>query len=168
MAIERTLTTYLEMFGPPDYPREDELLVRLLPRNAIGEYRRIYDAVGGPHHWTKRLLMNDAELAQLLAEPGVEVWMLEVDGVSAGFTELDLRTDEVEIAYFGLTPEFTGRGLGKRFLRWIVHNVWARRPRRLWLHTCENDHPAALSNYQKAGFEIYDRKIVEEEVPDFD
>jgi GNAT superfamily N-acetyltransferase len=62
---------------------------------------------------------------------------------------------EVELVQFGLTPEFIGQGLGKFFLQWAIDRAWGYGPRRLWLHTCTLDHPAALPNYLKAGFRIY-------------
>ena len=34
-----------------------------------------------------------------------------------------------------------------------------------WLHTCSNDHPNALSNYRKAGFEVFKEEIREWEPP---
>jgi hypothetical protein len=38
--------------------------------------------------------------------------------------------------------------------------------RRVWLHTCSLDHPAALANYQARGFRIFDTVERLEEVPD--
>ena len=73
----------------------------------------------------------------------------------AGFAELDRRVaGEVELVQFGLLPEFIGQGLGKFFLQWAIDKSWGYGPRRLWLHTCSLDHPAALPNYLKAGFQI--------------
>lgn len=79
--------------------------------------------------------------------------MLHVDGDPAGFSELVRReAGEIELVQFGLLPEFIGQGLGKWFLQWTIDKVWSYRPRRLWLHTCTLDHPAAVPNYKKAGF----------------
>jgi hypothetical protein len=38
-------------------------------------------------------------------------------------------------------------------------------PRRLWLHTCDLDHPGALGFYQRSGFRIYDRRTSTQELP---
>ena len=71
----------------------------------------------------------------------------------AGFAELDLRReDEIELAHFGLVPEFLGPGLTDYLLGWVVEEAWRRGPRRLWLHTTNFDHPTVLAAYQKAGF----------------
>ena len=65
--------------------------------------------------------------------------------------------DEIEIAYFGLLPEFIGRGLGGALLTSAIDNAWAwsPAPSRVWVHTCNRDHPSALANYQARGFKIY-------------
>ena len=67
-------------------------------------------------------------------------------------------TAEVELAYFGLLPSFIGRGVGGALLTEAIRRAWALGPQRVWLHTCTLDHPAALPNYQKRGFRIYDQK----------
>jgi GNAT superfamily N-acetyltransferase len=58
----------------------------------------------------------------------------------------------VEIAYFGLLPEFVGRGLGAHLLSAAVERAFESGARRVWLHTCTKDNPAALPNYLKRGF----------------
>jgi len=64
---------------------------------------------------------------------------------------------EVEIAYFGLLPDSIGRGLGSALLMTAIENAWAwtPTPSRVWVHTCNRDHPNALNNYQARGFKIY-------------
>ncbi len=68
-----------------------------------------------------------------------------------------INQSEVEIAYFGLLPEFIGRGLGGDLLTSAIENAWAWSPApfRVWVHTCNRDHPGALANYQARGFKIY-------------
>jgi GNAT superfamily N-acetyltransferase len=84
-----------------------------------------------------------------------------VGGVPAGYAELDCRhSGEIELAYFGLIPEFIGRGLGAYFLAWAVDRAWQREPRRLWVHTCSLDHPRALATYRAIGFAEYARESV--------
>jgi hypothetical protein len=60
---------------------------------------------------------------------------------------------------FGLIPEFIGQGLGRYFLQWTIDKAWRSQPRRFWLHTCTQDHPAALPNYLKAGFVAYKEEV---------
>ena len=152
--------TYLEMRRPPDRaPAEVRpgVEVRRAVEPTVSFYRYLYDTVGRDWNWTGRRLMDDATLAVIVQDPAVEVNVIWVNGVPAGLMELDLRTPEnIELLYFGLVPDFIGRGLGRFALDWTVDRAWSFRPLRLWVHTCDLDHPNALSVYQKAGFIIYD------------
>ena len=156
-------TTYLQMFAPPERvvspPREGLAVVRAM-KPTVGYYRFLYDAVGRDYDWTSRKKLSDAELAALLHGPRLEVHVLMAEGVPAGFAELDQRIEgEIELAQFGLAPEFIGQGLGRYFLQWTIDKAWSYGPERFWLHTCTQDHPAALPNYLKAGFEIYKEEV---------
>jgi GNAT superfamily N-acetyltransferase len=165
-----TIVTYLEMTAPPATPPRPApragLEIRLARRPSVGFYRFLYAAVGEPWTWTVRRGLSDPELAAILNDSQVEVNVLWVDGVPAGYAELDRRAPpDIELAYFGLMPEFIGQGLGAYLLDWAIRHAWRSRPRRLWLHTCDLDHPGALDVYQKLGFRIYDRRTTETELP---
>ncbi len=151
--------TYLEMLAHPRRvvpPPREGLTVVHAQKATLAYYRFLYDAVGGPWQWLSRKKLSDDELAQILDNPRDEVHVLHVAGVPAGFAELDRRQDnEIELVQFGLMPEFIGQGLGKFFLQWTIDQAWSYGPERLWLHTCNLDHPRALPNYQEAGFVIY-------------
>ena len=151
--------TYLQMFARPqrtvEAPR-DGLLILHAKKPTVAYYRFLYDAVGAPWDWTSRKKQSDDELVAIIHDPAVEMHVLHVDGVPAGFAELDRRvTGEVELSQFGLTPEFIGQGLGRYFLWWTVERAWSEGPKRFWLHTCSKDHPYALPNYVKGGFAVY-------------
>jgi GNAT superfamily N-acetyltransferase len=159
-------TTFVQMLAPgreTAKPPRDGLSIIHAKAPTLAYYRFLYDAVGRDWDWTSRNKLSDADLAAILHDARNEVHVLLVDGVPAGFVELDRRVEgEIEISQFGLMPEFIGRGLGKYFLHWAVIRAWSYEPRRLWLHTCTNDHPAALPNYLKAGFAVYKEAIREE------
>lgn len=109
--------------------------------------------------------MNDAELCAVIHDSMTEVNILWVDGVPAGLAELDKRSPlDIELRYFGLIPDFVGKGLGGFFLDWAIDHAWFAGPKRLWVHTCDLDHPNALPVYQKAGFSIYKREELREVV----
>jgi len=65
---------------------------------------------------------------------------------------------------------FTGQGAGYPFLMKVIENAWNpeynvraewKYPvKRVWLHTCSLDHPAALPMYQKAGFVVYKTETI--------
>jgi GNAT superfamily N-acetyltransferase len=155
--------TYLEMLAhservvPP--PREGLTIVHA-KKAIVAYYRFLYDAVGRAHDWTSRKKLSDVELAALLCDPRLEIHVLMADGVPAGFAELDRRMEgEIELVQFGLMPEFIGQGLGQYFLHWTIDKAWSYKPRRVWLHTCTKDHPAALPNYLKAGFAVCKEEV---------
>jgi GNAT superfamily N-acetyltransferase len=119
----------------------------------VSFYRYLYNTIGGPAFWCERRRLDDDAIAALIADPEIEIYVLYVGGVPAGFAEFDLRReDEIELAHFGLVPEFLGPGLADYLLGWAVEEAWRRGPRRLWLHTTNFDHPTVLAAYQKAGF----------------
>ena len=166
-----TLVTYLEMTAPPAGaplpPPCAALEVRLARAPTLSFYRYLYDTIGRDWTWVARRLLPDRELRQILADPAVELNVLWLAGVPAGYAELDRRQPaEVELAYFGLLPEFIGRGLGRWLLDWTIHHAWRARPRRLWVHTCDLDHPRALAVYRNAGFRVYDERTEQLELPE--
>ena len=153
---------YLEMLSPA---RSESLAPRgglqvvLARKPTVRFYRFLYNSVGEDYNWHSRGNRPDAELAALIQDPLNEVHVLYVEGTPGGFAELDRRTPgEIELIQFGLMPEFIGQGLGKWFLGWTIERAWSYQPRRFWLHTCTLDHPAALSNYLKRGFTLYQQE----------
>ena len=162
-AVVDVTVTYLEMLEPPRAsapPAPPGVEVRTLVSVPAVVYRRLYGAVGREWHWVDRHALSDAELEAQVNDPDVEIDVLEVEGVEAGYAELDRHTPgEIRVVYFGLAPAFIGRGLGKWFLRWTIERAWSYGPRRVHLDTCTLDHPRALGNYEAAGFRRYDTKV---------
>jgi GNAT superfamily N-acetyltransferase len=151
--------TYLEMRAPGDLrpARLDDPLIRLehaaLCTPAL--WRFLYAEVGRRYHWVDRLGMTDDEISAHLNSGDVSIWLLSVRGTPAGYFELTRdREGGIEISYFGLLPEFTGRGLGAHMLTLAVEQAWRMTGSRVWLHTCSLDHPAALRNYLSRGFTL--------------
>ena len=166
-----TLVTYLEMTTPPATPPLPPPLagieIRVARRPTVSFYRYLYRAIGEQWTWVVRRLLSDEELLQIIGDPAVEVNVLWVDGVPAGYAELDRRqAPDTELAYFGLLPEFISRGLGRYLLDWTIRHAWRARPRRLWVHTCDFDHPRAIAVYRKSGFRVYDQRVEQLELPD--
>ena len=78
------------------------------------------------------------------------------EGSIIGYYELQRQAgDSIEIAIFGLTPEFIGQGCGGPLLDSAIENAYAWGARRVWVHTCTDDHPNALNNYRKSGLRIF-------------
>jgi GNAT superfamily N-acetyltransferase len=142
-------------------PVRDDLHIIHARKPTVSFYRYLYDNVGRPWLWTDRIKLGDSELGAILADARVEVWVLYAAGVPAGYVELDRRVEgEIELAYFGLLPEFIGQGLGAYLLDWAIHQAWAYEPSRAWVHTQTLDHPRALPLYQKLGFKPYKTETV--------
>jgi GNAT superfamily N-acetyltransferase len=165
-----TVVTYLEMTAAPAGPARPApcpgVEIRRMGRPSVAFYRFLYLAVGEMWTWFVRRAISDEELLRVLRDPRVEVNVLWVEGTPAGYAELDRRAaPDIEVAYFGLMPEFIGRGLGGYLLDWAIRHAWRDGPRRLWLHTCDLDHPRALGFYQQLGFRIYDRQTTVAELP---
>lgn len=122
-------------------------------------YRWLFNLVGQPWNWYSRNQLSDPALAEIIHDPRVEVLQLLRSGRLVGFAELDRRQDpEVELKFFGLIPTWTGCGLGGPMLSMILNRAWSTQTSRVWLHTCSDDHPAALKLYLSAGFRIFDQQ----------
>lgn len=162
--------TYLEMTERPSQPpaqpphRYNVALLRAR-EPTVAFYRFLYDTVGEAWLWYERRAMDDRALQGVIHDPRVEIYVLYVDGVPAGFTELDRRAEpDIELTYFGLVPEFIGHGLGDYLLSSALDIAWSYEPKRVWMHTNTLDHPRALPLYQRFGFMPY--KQEQKTIPD--
>lgn len=161
-----TQVIHLEMRERPDRPKATPPEIGrtvALERMAVPTvhfYRYLYNGVGGDWFWVARRLMDEATLAKTLARPGAEYHLLRVDGEPAGYCELERSADgrETELSYFGLLPDFIGIGLGRYFINAAIDLAWAPETERVWVHTCDLDHPRALGNYMQAGFVPFARE----------
>src|SRR5215207_1316655 len=161
--ILETVVTYLEMTAVPRHhvppPANLKLMLLKAENPPVHFYRYLYDIVGREFYWIDRRGMTDDQLAAEIQSQEVDIYVLYVGGVPAGFFEVDhRRAGEVELKYFGLAPEFRGRGLGKWLLNEAVVFCWSWAPARVIVETCTLDSPAALPLYQKIGFAPYDRQ----------
>ncbi len=149
--------TYLEMRDASDLQptRSDDPRVRIEQQRdcSVALFRFLYVEVGRDYHWVDRLPWTDEEIAAYLQQPEISLWLMTHEDAPAGYFELRrCEDDSVELAYFGLLPEFLGRGLGKHLLTCATEQAWTDGANRVWLHTCTLDDPAAMPNYLKRGF----------------
>ncbi len=127
--------------------------VQVLQPCPAATYRRLYRTTGSAYHWRDRWDWSDETIHAHLARAGITLHVMEIDGEIAGWYELaGGEAGETELAYFGLLPGYAGRGLGKALLTDAVRRARAGGARRVWLHTCTLDDPAALPNYLRRGF----------------
>ena len=159
--IETLVTTYLEMRSP-DQLRPKRADTRFQVREKLrGDWRfsrDLYFRVGEQWRWIDKGPWTDEQWKEYAATGSLRTFAAYCGDALAGYYEL-LRDNEdgVEIAYFGLLPEFIGRGLGGALLTSAIEEAWRTSPAslRVWVHTCNRDHPQALSNYQARGMVVY-------------
>jgi GNAT superfamily N-acetyltransferase len=161
------VVTFLEMRKPPtDQVPASSLSFRRIHNLDPGEYRQLFRRIGRHWLWFSRLVMSDEELARIIKDEAVDLYVLIDElGTDIGMLELDFREPgECEIAFVGLLPELAGLGLGRWLLGETLRLAWREGVRRVHVHTCTLDHPAALPAYRHAGFVAYKRAI--ERFPD--
>jgi len=163
-SLEQRDRSQVRPAGPPRVPVRLEHATIPLPELN----RFLYAAVGGDWWWTDRLPWTYADWLAWLDRPAVTTWVASVGGTTAGYFELEGQDGgDVELAYFGLIPRFVGLGLGGWLAHQAVVTAWGQPgARRVWVHTCSLDHPAALRNYQARGFEVYEIEVSQEHLPD--
>jgi len=157
-----TVVTFLEMKSRPaaiiPQPKGKVAILRA-EHPAVHFYRYLYDTIGRDYYWVDRKKLSDAQLSAIIQDPLVELYVLYADGNPAGMAELDFRREEIgQLAYFGLLPEFVGRGLGFFFLHQADLLAWSKPITKLLVNTCTLDHPRALPMYQRAGYVAYARE----------
>lgn len=152
---------YLEMSSPSEFrpspePREPVTMARQDPPDPEVN-RRLYVSVGQNWRWVDRLVWTDDQWTTYVHAPDLETWVMSVNSAPAGYFELEVPRDRrAQIVYFGLLPDFIGRGLGGHLLTCAVRRAWDAGASRVWLHTSSLDHPNALANYLARGFRVYE------------
>ncbi len=156
--ILKTRVTQLEMTDRPTQsvptPVSFKLALMRATKISLPFYRFLYEQVGKPHHWSVHRNLDDEALAAIIHRDDVDIHVLYADGSPAGFFELVLDEKEAvtEILYFGLVPEFQGRGLAKFFLNEAISTAWMSSPQKVIIETNTLDSPRALQMYQRMGF----------------
>ncbi len=124
-----------------------------------GLNQRFYREVGEAWSWIDRSSWPLDRWRAHVAQDEITTIVFREAHAEIGYAELRKEGEEVEIVYFGLLPNCVGRGLGGAALAAVVRWAWALpETRRVWLHTCSDDHPNALKNYRRRGFRLYDEE----------
>ena len=170
VSIIEVTRTYLELRSASELQaaRSDDSRLRIeqLPTCEPRLYRHLYVEVGKNYHWIDRLPWTDEQIADHLRQPEISLWLMTHDGATAGYFELRQCEDgSTEIAYFGLLPQFIGRGFGKHLLTCATEQAWADGANRVWLHTCTLDDKAAMPNYLRRGFRPFKTGTYRVELP---
>jgi len=151
---------YLEMRSPDSLVHREcpvGLEVRECEVRQFEFNRFLYQLVGGPWQWTDKLAWTDGQWKAYVEDENLRTWVAYERGTPAGYYELQRQQGgDVEIAYFGLAPQFIGKGYGAFLLYHAIKSAWAwQGTKRVWVHTCTLDHPSALPNYEARGLKVY-------------
>jgi len=119
--------------------------------------REFYLSVGAPWQWTDRLDWSAEGWKKHVHRDALKTFLGQLNGKNIGYFELEAQSHgNIEILYFGLLPDYIGKGLGASLLTAAILNAWEfPNAKRVWLHTCNHDHKHALGNYLSRGFELY-------------
>jgi len=157
--VTEVTTTYLEISALAELKAkaagDDRFQVReaKVPKWQVNRF--LYFSVGERWGWSDKRTWSDARWRAYAEANDLRTFLGFVDDSMAGYYELQKKRREVEIAYFGLVPEFIGHGLGGALLTSAIEEGFRWGAARVWVHTCTLDHPAALQNYTARGMRIY-------------
>ncbi len=153
------IVTCLEMHanpqvGPQALPADFSL--RVVDPDDLKAYRALFSKVGIDNMWFSRAIMPDEKLATILSNPQIESYAYYKNETAIGILELNFTAmPNCELAFFGLTKEAIGSGLGRALMNVAIAKAWAKPINRFWVHTCHFDHPNAIGFYQRSGFKPY-------------
>jgi GNAT superfamily N-acetyltransferase len=150
--------TWLEIADPAPAgvaPPAGMSLRRLGPADAA-LFHKLYRDIGSDWLWAGLVAKGEAELAQRLARPDLSNFAAMAGDQPVGLLELEFAEDAAEVVYFGFIPTFVGKGAGRWLMDEAKRIARDKHTRRLWLHTCNFDHPGALAFYGKQGFAVTD------------
>ena len=117
-------------------------------------FRYLYRTIGKAFRWPAEPIADLSALKKHLGHEDRHLYVLYVEGVPAGFAEVDYADwPTAAIEYFGIMPEFFGRGFGRFMLAQTLGTIWSRGPNTLRVRASEFDHPAVFALYQRFGFE---------------
>ncbi|HEY9124006.1 MAG TPA: GNAT family N-acetyltransferase [Bacteroidales bacterium] len=160
--IKQVQVYYLRMDNKPAFVISEGkgLSVEEMPKPIdIDGYLKLYTSVGKEYNWIDRLEMPKDLLINIINNSKTHVLLFKVNGTLAGWAELVEGREYVELLYFGLLPEFVGKGLGKSFLAMNINKAWELNPAWIQLNTCSLDHPNAINVYKSLGFVEYKREF---------
>tara|TARA_B100001057_G_scaffold228381_1_gene228653 strand:+ start:2052 stop:2549 length:498 start_codon:yes stop_codon:yes gene_type:complete len=120
-----------------------------------------YKNVGNKHHWVDRLIWTEKQWIEYVSDEKVKTFILKRNEDFAGYFELVLHENEVEIAYLGLLEEYQNKKLGSFLLSSAIKSSFLEKPKRIWVHTCSLDHKNALNNYMDRGMKIFKKETIE-------
>jgi len=139
---------------------EKECSVKLIFPVNFQINRFFYKNVGKRHHWVDRLIWSEKQWIDYVSSKKIRTYVLKYKNDLAGYFELILHENEIEIAYLGLLEEYQNKKLGSYLLSSAIKNSFIEKPNRVWVHTCSLDHKNALNNYLSRGMKIFKKETL--------
>ena len=163
--IKRINRNYLEIFSINDLRETKKLSknysIKLLDPTDFQLNKFFYKNIGKSHQWVDRLIWTDQDWINYVSNKNVKTYILKEKDELAGYFELNLHKDEVEIAYLGLLKEYHNQNLGSILLSSAIKNSFSvGKLKRVWVHTCSLDHEHALKNYLSRGMKIFKKETI--------
>ena len=153
------VVTCLEMLAKPpakDTHLADGFSLCRFSGKDLAEFRALFKAVGEDSMWFSRLFVADEKLAEILDNSQIESYALCQNQKPIGLLELNFADmPNCELAFFGLTPDTIGLGIGRKLMNIAITKAWEKPISRFWVHTCHFDHPTAVAFYKRSGFTPY-------------
>ncbi len=155
------VVTHLICHRPMPLPEPPEGVdLRIENSLAPETYRKLFRMVGRDWLWTSRLMLEDDALVGVLLDPAIALYTVRSGDGTLGMVELDLNDAGVpRVAFFGLTPEASGRGIGRWLMAHFQRLLFGNGAEAIRLDTCTLDSPHALRFYLANGFEAERREV---------
>ena len=155
---------YLEISSLEDFKdsfyNSDKHSVQLVDPVDFQLNKFFYKNVGKNHHWVDRLVWTEKQWIEYVSDKKVRTYVLKFKEDLAGYFELILNLNEVEIAYLGLLEEYQNQKLGSYLLSSAIKESFLKKTNRVWVHTCSLDHKNALNNYIARGMKIFKKEYI--------
>ncbi|MDB4397580.1 GNAT family N-acetyltransferase [Akkermansiaceae bacterium] len=154
---------YLEITEEEEFiPSEVVTNLSLEPTDDTAINTQFYREVGGDWQWVDRLNWTDNQWEKWVSRENLRTWIAHLGAEAAGYVEMEIQEGgNIEIVYFGLLPLMIGKGIGGGVLSLAIREAWKiKGTQRVWLHTCSEDHPHALGNYEKRGFRLFKTEVI--------
>ncbi|GDY24252.1 N-acetyltransferase [Agarivorans sp. Toyoura001] len=154
-----TTIYYLEQTDPTQIKGKtlpSEITVSEVTKHQAESSLAFYTEVGKHWQWTDKLSWSQQQWQNYTSGEQLKTYAAYLGSEFVGYFELEKHADNsVEIAYFGLSKAFLGKGLGGGLLTRCIETAWQWPTHRVWVHTCDLDHPSALANYKARGMSLY-------------
>lgn len=149
--------TWLEVLAPAPsgLAAPDGLALRRLGPRDAELFQTLYRDIGQDWLWAGLIDKSAGDIALRLSRPDILSFVAETAGRPVGMLDLEVSGSGAEVMYFGFLPSWTGRGAGAWLMDEAKRLSQAAGQRRLWLHTCNFDHPRAVAFYRRQGFTVY-------------